>query len=285
MKTLDILTPTSKIAGLEWGNPDGKPVLALHGWLDNANSFQPISSVLCQNPDIRLVAIDFPGHGRSGHRPPGAIYHFLDFLADIASVADFLEWDRFTILGHSMGGGLGSLFAGAFPDRLEKLVLIEALGPVTREARDAPEYLGKSIRRYLEQGKKSDTSEFRDLEQLLRLRLRAGELRESSARLLMERGSEKTQNGVRLLRDPRLNLPSFVRLTEEMVLEFLKRIQAPSLVVWGKNGYKWESPYLSVRTTCISNLTQVFLGGSHHLHMDEPESVGKAILDWYEKQE
>ncbi|MCC5815598.1 MAG: alpha/beta hydrolase [Leptospira sp.] len=276
-------TPLTSIAYQEWGDPNGKPILCLHGWLDNSNSFLPLSKYLVRDlPEkIRLVAMDFPGHGHSGHRPEKMLYAFVDFLADIASFADSMNWEKFSILGHSMGGGLGSLFAGAFPERIEKLMLIEALGPVTREASDAPENLAKAIRRFLDHTGKVDSSQFRDIDQLVRLRMRAGELAEESARLLMERGIEELNSGVKLRRDSRLNLPSLMRLTENQVLEFLKRITAPSLLIWGKQGFKWESNYLGARTTAVSNLTQINLEGYHHLHMDHPELVSKAIADWW----
>ena len=47
----------------EWGSPDQPTVLALHGWLDNANSFDALASQL---PGVHLIAVDLPGHGLSG---------------------------------------------------------------------------------------------------------------------------------------------------------------------------------------------------------------------------
>ena len=54
-----------KIAAKVWGNEAGIPTLALHGWLDNAASFEPIAPLLEQ---CHLVAVDLPGHGLSDHK-------------------------------------------------------------------------------------------------------------------------------------------------------------------------------------------------------------------------
>jgi len=56
------------MAGLQWGDPAGEPTFALHGWLDNANTFNRLAPRL---PELNLVALDFAGHGRSYHYPVG----------------------------------------------------------------------------------------------------------------------------------------------------------------------------------------------------------------------
>ena len=67
VEELELQTPYLRLSARAWGPPDGVPVLALHGWLDNAASFDPLASLL---PGVRLVAVDLPGHGGSDHRPP-----------------------------------------------------------------------------------------------------------------------------------------------------------------------------------------------------------------------
>ena len=59
------------IAGLAWGNPDNPPLLALHGWLDNANSFALLAPAL---EDFYVVALDLTGHGQSSRRSEDATY-------------------------------------------------------------------------------------------------------------------------------------------------------------------------------------------------------------------
>ncbi|RZA29030.1 MAG: alpha/beta hydrolase, partial [Lysobacteraceae bacterium] len=60
-----------RLAGLRAGSQGRQKVLALHGWLDNAASFLPLATQL---PELDLVMLDLPGHGRSAHLGPGADY-------------------------------------------------------------------------------------------------------------------------------------------------------------------------------------------------------------------
>ena len=125
MHEIDIEIPFGRIAALRQGDADAPKVMALHGWLDNAASFVPLSEHL---HGIDLVAIDLPGHGRSTHLPPGSDYSFVGAMNAVLDVADALGWDRFALLGHSMGAGIASLIAAACPQRIERLLAIEALG-------------------------------------------------------------------------------------------------------------------------------------------------------------
>ena len=67
MNTLTLSIPGFSIACKIWGNPDKPTILALHGWLDNANSFAPLATYL--ESDFQVVAVDLPGHGHSSHLP------------------------------------------------------------------------------------------------------------------------------------------------------------------------------------------------------------------------
>jgi len=94
----------TRVAGLR-NSGDGPRVLALHGWLDNAASFVPLAPHLAS---LQLVAIDLPGHGHSAHLPAGASYTTAAAICHVLDVADALGWDRFSLLGHSMGAGIAT---------------------------------------------------------------------------------------------------------------------------------------------------------------------------------
>ena len=76
--------PHLRLAAREWGPEGGARVIALHGWLDNAASFDRLAPLL---PELHLVALDLAGHGRSQHRLPGVYHHFVDWVPEIAAAA------------------------------------------------------------------------------------------------------------------------------------------------------------------------------------------------------
>lgn len=127
------------------GNP---PVIMLHGWLDNSLTFSQIGPELAQVSS--LYAVDMAGHGHSGHRPPGQSYQLMEYVADIAELIETYfcgsdQGGKVDIVGHSLGGIVGSLYAAAFPERVRKLVMIDSLGALSRPISETIPQLRKSI--------------------------------------------------------------------------------------------------------------------------------------------
>src|SRR5581483_5552791 len=72
----------------------------------------------------RAIALDFRGHGRSAPSRDGD-YSIPGLAADVARVADALALERFVLAGHSMGGAAAAAYAGAHPERLAGLLLLD----------------------------------------------------------------------------------------------------------------------------------------------------------------
>ncbi|MBV98777.1 Serine hydrolase-like protein, partial [Eschrichtius robustus] len=121
---LKLAVPWGHIAAKAWGSHQSPPVLCLHGWLDNANSFDRIIPLLPK--DFYYVAMDFGGHGLSSHYSPGFPYDHQNFVSEVCRVAAALKWNRFSLLGHSFGGTVGGMFSCIFPEMVDKLVLLES---------------------------------------------------------------------------------------------------------------------------------------------------------------
>ena len=138
--------PHIEVAAHLYGPEDGQPVIALHGWLDNAATFSRLAPLL---EGLRIVALDLPGHGHSDHRPLGAAYNIWDYAHDVLQTAEQFGWKRFSLLGHSMGAIVSVLLAGAMPERIERLALIDGVIPFTGEAETAPQKLGESLQKLL----------------------------------------------------------------------------------------------------------------------------------------
>jgi pimeloyl-ACP methyl ester carboxylesterase len=273
MLPISIRTKFHSIEGLEWGNPQGTPILCFHGWLDNANSFAPLANFF---PEYRFISIDFPGHGKSSHKPENSVYYFTEYALEIVSITQTLGLENFILMAHSMGAAISTLVAGTNLLKLKQLILIEALGPLTNVSQSAPDIMTEAIKQILHPRGKKETY-FPDMESAVTIRLKAGDMNEESASILMDRGIEKTPRGLKPRRDIRLHFNSFFRYTEEQVISFCERIDCPTLLLLGdKSNFPIANAFPG-RKSAVKNLTEVILSGGHHLHMDHPEKVAHVI--------
>ena len=101
--------------------------------------------LLLASPRHSLLCLDYPGHGLSSHLPPGHMYHYLECLRYIRLVAKRRGWDKFGLIGHSMGAGMSSMFAATYPEMVEALVMIDIVKPVGRKTEDILERTRQSI--------------------------------------------------------------------------------------------------------------------------------------------
>lgn len=269
-------TSQGTIAGLAWGAEAATPVLALHGWLDNAASFQPLSEHL---PDIRLVAIDFPGHGHSDWRPGVLWYHYIDYVWDVISAADELNWPQFHLLGHSLGAAVATAMAAACPERVLSLCLVEAIGPLAERESETGARLKKACAD-LKKLKVGSRPGYPDLEKLVRARATAGGIDMESARLLVQRNVVEQEDGLHWRSDPRLTLTSPARLTEKQILNLLESAQAPTITIESEPPtFMLDAETLAARAGALGVAREVRIEGHHHLHMASPEPVAAAIIE------
>ena len=266
-----------RIAALRGGREGATPVLALHGWLDNAASFIPLARHL---DGLDLVAVDLPGHGRSAHLAVGADYSFYGSVNVVLDIADALGWERFALLGHSMGAGIGSLVAAACPQRVMRFVAIEALGALA----EAPERTAIRMREAVAAARalpKKSLRVFPVLEPAIRARMQANALSEPVARLLVERGTREVEGGFVWSSDPRLTLPSFTRLTEAQVADLVAGIECPVRLIHADPAQPYlPDPVRRAHAAALRDGELIVIPGGHHLHMEQPAEVATAIGDF-----
>jgi pimeloyl-ACP methyl ester carboxylesterase len=277
-KEISLRSARGTLTALRWN--DGAPVrvLALHGWLDNAASFAPIAPHL---PGLDLVALDLPGHGGSAHRAPGHDYVFVDWIHDALDALDALGWDSAVLLGHSMGGGIASLVAAGMPSRVERVALVEALGPIGGRPEDAVPRLRQAVaaRRIADAAPAARLARtLPSLEAAIDARLGASKMTRAAAALIVERNLKPVADGVAWRSDPRLKLPGHVRSDEATVQAWLGAIECPVLVLAADPSPPYFSPAIrDARLQALRDGRCVSLEGGHHLHMEQPEAVA-AIL-------
>jgi pimeloyl-ACP methyl ester carboxylesterase len=269
-----------RLGALSWGEPTAPTWLALHGWLDNAASFSRLAPRLVERLGIRVVAIDFAGHGHSRALPGEGDYAIWDYCHDLLDACDDLDLARATLLGHSMGAGVACLVAAAVPERVERLVLLDGLGVLTTDEPDTARQLRKGLlghRRPL-----SPAPRYPDGQSAVAARVAGGvtAIDAETARPLVDRNlAIMADGGVRLRTDVRLLRPSPVRLSPEQALAVLAGIRCPVLLVEGEQGILAEREGAARARAAVSGLRRRVLPGGHHLHLEPGgvDAVAEAI--------
>lgn len=269
-----ITLPHLGLAAEIWGDEALPPLLALHGWLDNAGSFARLAPRLATR--YRVIALDLPGHGHSDHLVAGASYHYLDYVQVVLAAADALQLDRYSLLGHSLGAGIAALVAAASPERIERLLLIEGLGPLGDDGAHTLQRFRDAL------APRGDNAKplriFRDVAQAVAARSMASGLPVELARPIVERGLVEADGGWRWRSDPRLTRPSAVRLAEAQVHALLRGITAPTALLLAQPATSYlPSAPMQARADCVANIRVSHLAGGHHLHLEHPAEVAAWI--------
>ena len=264
------------LEGLHWSRPGAPKVLCLHGWLDNAASFVPLAPFLKY---FDLLALDFAGHGFSSHRPETSRYYFTDYLFDVDAAMQEIGWEQCHLIGHSMGGGVASCLAAALPERVNRLVLLDALGVITLASDQAARQMQLSMMSVRKA--RSFLRPYESVEEAMQARQKKSPISDEAARLLCQRSLEHTGDYYQWRTDPRLNWRSPQLPGEEQALDLLAAIQAPALVIttpglidfFGKDK-------THERISAINNCRHVIHDGHHHFHMEQAQQVANHITEF-----
>lgn len=262
-----------KLRAQVWGDPAAPPLLALHGWLDNAASFALLAPRLATSH--RVIALELPGHGHSDHPAAGSGFHYVDHVQAVLEAADVLQLVRYTLLGHSLGAGIASLVAAAAPERIERLLLIEGLGPLGDDGSNTLSRFRAALTPRTES--RRPLRVFRSMEEAISARCLVSGMPPGQARPIVERGLMEADGGWRWRSDPRLTQPSAVRLAETQVHALLRGIEAPTALLLSSPATSYlPSVPMQARAACVANITVQHMDGGHHLHLEYPA----AVADW-----
>ncbi|MGI1670960.1 MAG: alpha/beta hydrolase [Neptuniibacter sp.] len=270
--------PGYTIAIQEFGDPEGTPVIALHGWLDNSASFYAIGEHLT---GIRLISMDLVGHGKSSFRPKGMPYHIWDNVTDLEAVVAELKIEQFNLLGHSMGASIAMLFAGAFPGKVNNLMCIEGLAPLHYEAEQLPSDLSAAVIKRKKMAGKVYRSYTSRKEALIARMNGRWPVSERAAEKLLERGVVENNEGYCWSHDSALLMPSLVRFCPTQIRSFIRSVTAQTTVVKGTNG---ACHLMDGWVEELNKVDFLEMEGGHHLHMEPhtAKEIATIINTWVE---
>ncbi len=265
---------------LEWGANNAArdhTVVLVHGFLDLAWGFAPlVDQGLAER--YHVVAPDMRGHGDSDRAGPGGYYHFMDYVADLASVVDQVGRSRVSLVGHSMGGSIAAYFTGAFPARVHRLALLEGVGPPEDETPN-PTRVASWIRAW-KRTREAEPRAYPSIDAAA-ARLRAADplLSDEHARFFAERGTVALPDGSRRFKHDPLHVtrgPYPFRI--DVAETFWRAVTCPVLLVEGS-----ESPFrvlenLERRVACFDGAERVVIeGASHMIQRHQPEALAGVL--------
>ncbi len=108
------------------------PILCVHGITANCRCWDVLADVLA--PEYRVLAMDLRGRGRS--EKPAKGYRLEYHLRDMNCLMDDLGIDRAVVMGHSLGAYIGLAFAAQYPERIDRLILVDGGGDLSQEQSD-----------------------------------------------------------------------------------------------------------------------------------------------------
>jgi len=290
----EIPVPWGKVAGKWWGPRDKQPILCLHGWQDNAGTFDRLIPLL---PKTRsYLAIDLPGHGKSSHYPTGMQYYvFWDGIGLIRRIVKFHKWDKVTLLGHSLGGCLSFMYASSFPDDVDKFASIDIAGPTVRDFKKIAAQTGACIDKFLQYETLPESKlPCYAYEEMIDLVVDAyqGSVDRDSVKVLMKRGMAPApqhlhKDGYHFSRDLRLKISIMGMFSLDQVCAYAERITCEVLNIRGVPGMTFDDANVyptvieTLRKSC-KRLVYKETEGTHHLHLVTPERLCKDISDFFE---
>lgn len=253
------------------------PIVLLHGFMDAGGTWDLVAPALAA-AGHRVLAPDHRGFGKSDRVPVGGYYHFPDYVADLDPlVSDHVE-GRFVLVGHSMGGTIATLFAGARADRVAQLVLLEGLGPPDHPFDAAP----VRLRHWLDQlARQSDRPA-----KPMTLEAALDKLAANHPRVPREVLRSRLPNLVRPIDggfdwsfDPLHRTTSPMPFFAAAFREHAKKVTAPVLYVsGGKLGFR--TPDEVERLGAFANVRHEDLeGAGHMMHWTRPDDVARLVLE------
>ena len=263
-----------------WGGAGRPKLFMLHGWMDVSASFQFLVDALQR--DWQVIAPDWRGYGLSAWGPADS-YWFPDYMGDLDRLLAHLEPERAaTLIGHSMGGNIASMYAGVRPERVARLMNLEGFGMSRSEPDKAPARYAKWLGQLADKPRFRDYADFADL--AARMRANNSRLTEARALYLAQHWGRETAAGRVVLRsDPAHKLINPVSYQLEEAMACWRNVAAKVLWIDGAESKTMERMRINAgdnetRKACFRDLSaHTILDAGHMLHHDQPERLAGLI--------
>ena len=226
---------------------EGKPLLILHGWGSSSEKWQKIGELLAQK-GMRVIIPDLPGFGKS-EEPQKAwnLDQYCDFVEEFIKV---LNLDKFYLLGHSFGGELAVKYSLRFPEKINKLFLLDASCIRTRDPKKKLLYIISKIFIIF------SFSSF---------------LRKAFYRFIVGKSDYLSVEGV--MRD------TYLKVIAEDLSGVLSQVQVSTTIIWGEKDNITPIKDAKLINSKIRNSSlKIIPNIGHSSHLEAPEKLGDLVF-------
>jgi pimeloyl-ACP methyl ester carboxylesterase len=259
-----------KLHYVVWGDEANPPLILVHGSRDHARSWDRTAEALAGR--YCVYALDLRGHGDS-EWAVGSDYSIIDYALDLHAFGEHIGRAPYTIIGHSLGGGVTLQYAGTFPEKVLRLVTVEGLGRFSGQQAHRPAHV--RMRHWIES---MHELEQRELHAYPTIDDATARMVEANRRLTPELAHHLTVHGVK--GEPGAYTWKFDNFTRagspyefnmEDARDLWNQVRCPILIIWG--GESWQrgrqeidlSPFHDYRSERIE-------GAGHWVHHDQFEA-------------
>ena len=289
MSEPDLLGPTShtyvsqrlRLHYADWGNRDAPPLLLVHGGRDHSRSWDWVAQELRR--DWRVIAPDLRGHGDSAWSPDGS-YSISGYLYDLAQLIHQQQLEPVTIVAHSLGGGIALRYAGLYPEKVRKMVVIEGVGLNARAGSTSSAAQLQGVwRRWIDERRGLSARlprRYATIEEALdRMRTENRYLSAEQALHLTIHGASRNEDGTYSWKfDNYVRSGPPVDITAEDQAALWGAITCPVLLCWGKKSWAQDP---TDRAALFQNAKVAgFEDAGHWLHHDQFDAFVATLRDF-----
>ena len=263
---------------VDWGRAGQPPLVLLHGFSAQARYWDGFA--VHMRDAYHVYALDQRGHGDSDwadEYPPTSMPD------DLAAIVDGLGLERFTIVGHSMGGGVAYRYAAAHPERIERLIIEDSALP-SPERPPVPN-ADNSVQRNLAK----DVFESED-ELVAHLQGQSPGVGEERLRQVIPTWYRRRDDGRYTFKfDPKLRQriarqaadPEGFKRDATALRQKLADFTAPVLLLRGANSDILSPEAAEDTVAALKNATLVTIpDAGHNIHTDNPRAFRTAVRQW-----
>ncbi len=250
-----------------WGPRSAPPLILLHGGAANSHWWDWVAPRLAG--PLRVLALDFPGHGKSEWpRPPR--YRMEDLVQAVMGFAEGLGVSCLDLVGHSMGGKVAMLVAVWHPRRVRSLVLVDATPDVSADGLAQMRQIGtRPLRRFGSPRAAAQAFHLIPPETVATL----ARLRVLAVRSTRHRGHGRWSIGP--------DREFFTRVVPQVASPLLPRIICPTLILRAERSSILDRRTAQAMRRAIPRSTVCeILETCHHLILERPDEVAGAIREF-----